>query len=159
MDLGPLPGFSLVNQNGDRISGATLKGTPWVANVIFTTCPSVCPLLTSQMSNLERRTRGTALNFVSVSVDPETDTPEVLRQYAQTHDVNLSRWHFLTGPLPVVRNMIEGGLKLRLGERIDSGDITHGSHFVLIDAEGHHRGFFRTDAAGMAELESAIDNL
>lgn len=158
-DLGPLPAFALTNQEGQAVSNADLEETPWVANVIFTTCPSVCPLLTSQMANLERRTRGTALTFVSVSVDPETDTPEVLRQYAQSHDANLSRWHFLTGETLAVQNFIEGGLKLRMGERIDSGDITHGSHFVLIDGSGHHRGFFRTDTGGMNALEAAINAL
>lgn len=90
--LTQVPNFSLTRESGETFSSAeSLRGHVWIANFIFTTCPSICPTLTSQMGNLERRTRGSDVRFVSFSVDPETDTPEVLSRYARAHDANLER--------------------------------------------------------------------
>lgn len=150
--LTEVPNFSLTRESGEAFSSAeSLRGHVWVANFIFTTCPSVCPTLTSQMGNLERRTRGTDVRFVSFSVDPTTDTPEVLLRYARGHDANLERWAFLTGDASEMRAVIEEGLRMRMGERAD-GDILHGAHFVLVDATGHVRGFYRNEGPEQERL-------
>ena len=152
--LTEVPDFQLTRESGEAFGSAELRGKPWIANFIFTTCPSVCPMLTSQMGNLERRTRELDVNFVSFSVDPETDTPEVLARYAQSHDANLERWAFLTGNNAEMREVIEQGLRMRMGERSDdNSDILHGSHFVLVDREGHIRGFYRNEGPELERLE------
>lgn len=152
--LTEVPNFTLTRESGEAFSSASsLRGHVWIANFIFTTCPSICPTLTSQMGNLERRTRGADIRFVSFSVDPETDTPEVLARYARSHDANLERWAFLTGDAPQMRAVIEEGLRMRMGERADDGDILHGGHFVLVDASGHVRGFYRNEGSEQERLE------
>lgn len=152
--LTEVPDFTLTRESGESFSSAqSLRGHVWIANFVFTTCPSICPTLTSQMGNLERRTRGADIRFVSFSVDPDTDTPEVLMRYARTHDANLERWAFLTGEAPHMRAVIEEGLRMRMGERADDGDILHGGHFVLVDASGHVRGFYRNEGSEQERLE------
>lgn len=156
--LTEVPAFEVTRDNGDSFGTPDLQGRVWVANFIFTTCPSICPLLTSQMGNLERRTRDIDVQFVSFSVDPENDTPEVLREYANTHDANLERWAFLTGDTDTMRSTIEGGLRMRMGERQD-GDIMHGGHFVLVDGTGHIRGFYRNEGPDIERLERHMRQL
>jgi protein SCO1/2 len=157
--LTEVPNFTLTRESGAAFSSAeSLRGHVWIANFIFTTCPSICPTLTSQMGNLERRTRGSDIRFVSFSVDPETDTPEVLTRYARTYDANLERWTFLTGDASEMRTVIEEGLRMRMGERAD-GDILHGGHFVLVDASGHVRGFYRNEGPEQERLEQEARRL
>ncbi len=152
--------FSLVRENGEAYGLEQLRGHVWIANFIFTTCPSVCPMLTSQMGNVERHTRDVDVRFVSFSVDPAVDTPEVLSRYAGLHDANLSRWAFLTGEVAAVRQVIEERLRMRMGERDESsGDIPHGTHFVLVDPTGRIRGFYRTEGPDLERLERDIRRL
>ncbi len=110
-------------------------------------------MITTQMANLQRRIDDERFRLVSFSVDPERDTPDVLRRYATTYGADLERWVFLTGDRDAMRRVIVNGLKMRMGERTASGDITHGTHLVLVDAEGGIRGFYRTDGEGLEHLE------
>ncbi|MEM9864650.1 MAG: SCO family protein [Myxococcota bacterium] len=154
-----VPDFALERQDGESFGSANLRGRPWVANFIFTTCPSICPTLTSQMANLERRTREVNAQFVSFSVDPENDRPEVLRAYAASHDANLDRWAFLTGDTDAMRSVIEEGMRMRMGDRAADGDILHGGHFVLVDGQNRIRGFYRNDGAELERLEADLRRL
>ncbi len=154
--------FRLVDQTGAPFGSEELAGRVWVANFVFTTCPSVCPMLTQQMANLDRRLQARDLDvrLVSFSVDPENDTPEVLRAYAARHGADATRWRFLTGPREAVKAAVEGGLRMRMGEReAPGGDIAHGMHFVLVDGQGRLRGFYRSDGDGMADLERDVATL
>ncbi|MEO0326562.1 MAG: SCO family protein, partial [Myxococcota bacterium] len=160
--LQPVADFRLLDQRGEAFGSAELAGHVWVANFVFTTCPSVCPMLTQQMANLDRRFQADALEvrLVSFSVDPGHDTPEVLAAYAARHGADATRWRFLTGPPDEVKAAIEGGLRMRMGEReAPGGDIPHGMHFVLVDAEGRLRGFYRSDGDGLAKLERDVGTL
>ena len=154
-EIAEVPPFELISQDGLPFGTAQLQGRVWVANFVFTTCPSVCPMLTTQMGNLQRRVDDEVL-LVSFSVDPERDTPEVLRRYREAHDAD---WTFLTGRPDEVRRVITEGLKMGMGERDADGDITHAMHFVLVDREGKIRGFYRTDADSQQALEQAIRDL
>jgi len=151
--LAEVPVFTLVDQDGEGYGAEDLRGKPWIASFIFTRCPSVCPMLTSTVRNLQGRLEGVDIRFVSFSVDPENDTPEVLRRYADSHGADLSTWHFLTGSSEALRETIEEGLRVSMGVR-EGRDITHGTHLVLVDAEMHVRGYYRTDAAGLERLET-----
>lgn len=158
--LGELPAFSLVDQEGRPVGPEVLRGEPFVANFIFTRCVSACPLLTSQMQNLQKRLGADAerVKMVSISVDPEHDTPDVLKAYAEERGAT-RRWLYLTGELDEIKRAVEKGFRVRMGERVplgDAFDILHATHFVLVDGELRIRGYFRNDAEGLEELEQAV---
>jgi SCO1/SenC len=94
--LGSVPAFRLVDQTGAVFGPERLAGRVWVANFIFTRCPSICPEMTGRLVRLQPRL-GEAVELVSVSVDPDYDTPEQMRAFAERHRANSPRWHFLTG--------------------------------------------------------------
>jgi protein SCO1/2 len=135
-----------------------------VVDFIFTTCPDVCPLLTQQLASLRKQLdAGGRVNYVSFSVDPEHDTPAKLREFAKQHGADQSDWYFLTGPLDTVREVVTRGFKQAMQlEPEQPGkprNVLHGSHFVLVDRAGTIRGFFRSDAEGMASLRAATQRL
>src|SRR3989441_8540501 len=93
---GTVPGFQLTNQNGQPFGSAQLSGKIWIADFIYTTCPGPCPMISSRMSELQKPLEKTDVHLVSFSVDPEKDTPEVLRGYAEMLRAEPKRWDFLT---------------------------------------------------------------
>jgi protein SCO1/2 len=165
-DFGRVPAFSLTDQRGRVVTPRDYAGKVWVASFVFTRCPSVCPLLTAKMASLQKRLGSRPnLRFVSISVDPEHDTPQVLAQYAQKFGADPERWRFLTGPLADIERTVVKGFKIHMGQATPHAtdptlvEIMHGEHFVLVDAQGTIRGYFPTDQAGLAELEQAVDDL
>jgi protein SCO1 len=153
-----IPDFTYTDQHGEAYGTAQLRGKVWAADFIFTRCPSICPLLTEKMRDIQHRSRqlGDGFHMVSFSVDPEYDTPQVLAEYARTHKVSQTRWTFLTGPFDQLRKTVEGGLKISMGrdkpdEPIPS--LTHGTHFVLVDQQMRIRGFYDSESdARMSDL-------
>lgn len=152
----PLPAFELTTADSKPFSRETLLGRVWVANFIFTTCPTVCPKLTKRMGEIQAQTRdlGEALQLVSFTVDPENDTPEVLARYARENGAT-SRWTFVTGPLDRIEAAVMKGFKIAMG-KADSGGglmtIFHGEKLVLVDAKGAIRGYYSADDDGLALL-------
>lgn len=147
-----VPAFALVDQHGRGFSSESLRGHVWVANFIFTRCPTVCPLFTERMRQLELGTHALAprLQLVSFSVDPEYDTPARLLDYAKAHRAQQGHWHFLTGAQEDVRRVVVDGLKEgmdRVEEGADLRGVAHGSHFVLVDPAMRVRGYYAFDAA------------
>jgi protein SCO1/2 len=146
--LSELPAFSFTDQDRQTFGSEQLGGTPWVANFVFTSCPTVCPTFTAGMRRLKARmasTRG-QLNWVSISVDPETDTPSVLKEYAVLHGADSPDWRFLTGPGEEIRSIVVEGFKTALAPDPDQvGNILHGSHFVLVDRQLRLRGYYGAD--------------
>ncbi|MBX3246929.1 MAG: SCO family protein [Myxococcales bacterium] len=158
--LAPVPDFRLVNQAGEPFGLAELRGEVWIASFMFTTCPTVCPMLTTKMGNLQRRLADRdGVRFVSFTVDPERDTPEVLTRYAERHGADQRTWTFLTGDPDAVRRAVVDGMRVAMGERQADGDILHGTHFVLVDAEGRIRGYYRSEQEGMDALARDVDRL
>ncbi len=164
--LGTAPEFSFRDQEGRPVRRDDLRGAPWVADFVFTRCPSACPMLTAQMQNLQRRLGDDAdrVTMVSFSVDPEHDTPEVLRRYAAGYGIE-GRWLFLTGEVDAMRRAIEAGFRVRMGDRVEvqgaegAYDIMHGQHFVLLDGENRIRGYYASDAEGLERLEKDVRRL
>jgi protein SCO1/2 len=159
-ELHTLPAFSAQDQAGRPFLLSDLDETVWIANFVFTDCPSVCPMLTTQMANLQSRLAESAprLRYVSISVDPVRDTPAVLAAYAARHSADLTRWRFLTlGDHAATTRLLMTGFRVRMGDRETQPgggyDIMHASHFVLVDGEQRVRGYYRTDAEGLANLE------
>ena len=149
-DLGTLPAFTFTRQDGQPFGLQQLQGRPFVANFIFTRCPTVCPLFTQKMAALQRGT-DPGLALVSFSVDPKYDTPERLAAYARKYGADEARWSFLTGDYAQLKDTIVGGFKVSMGrETADENDVMgifHGTHFVLVDAAGHIRGYYESNDA------------
>ena len=148
--LAELPPFELINERGERFGSADLRGKAWVANFIFTRCPTVCPVLTRKMASLQpiAKEAGSALHLVSFSVDPEFDRPDVLRAYAAKVGADPARWTFLTGDAAAVRATVLEGFKVSIGRRGSPEDVAgifHGTHFVLVDGEGRVRGYYASE--------------
>jgi protein SCO1/2 len=153
---GPLPIYGkieklqLVDQEGKAFTSANLKDSVHVVNFIFTSCPSVCPTLTRQMKQIQERSEklSPVIKLVSISVDPENDTPKRLKEYAKHYGADLTRWSFLTGPLPAVKETVikefMTGMEKSTGKKEPPGeltDISHGAHFALLDRRGQIRAF------------------
>jgi protein SCO1/2 len=157
--LGNVPAFVLTDETGKRFdSAAQLAGQVWIANFIFTRCPDICPAFTAKMAIVQERTARlapAAPHLVSFSVDPTHDTPEVLAAYAGQHGARAERWSFLTGAFAQVRAAVEDSLKVHMEQNgtAASGlpNISHGSHFVLIDASMRIRGYYDMNDADAVE--------
>jgi protein SCO1 len=156
--LSTLPAFSLRDQNGAAVTREKLQGTIWVANFMFTSCPDVCPILTAKMAGVRSRLVGdrVPVRIVSFSVDPVTDTPAVLKQYAKERSADFDDWRFLTGPLDQVKHVIVEGFKQGVQPQPSVAGqpqaILHGSHFVLIDRDLYIRGYYSSDEDGLLRL-------
>lgn len=146
-----LPSFTLTDQMGEPFGSADLEGKIWVANFIFTSCPTLCPQLTSTMQKVKHRLRGMgrAVHLVSFSVDPERDTPEKLLEYSARYGANPSQWSFLTGTMEAVSDAVVKGFKMPIDGPDDPEegsvfDITHGTRFVIVDPQNRVRGYYET---------------
>lgn len=140
------PQFALIDQDAKPFSNEQLRGKVWVADFVFTQCNSLCPLMTQNMANFQKKTVGSGVQMVSFSVDPENDRPPVLKEYAAKNGADESRWHFLTGTRAQTWAVSEG-MKLAVGPD-DGKQVFHSSHFLLIDADGHARGVYDSNDAG-----------
>lgn len=155
--LGALEDFELDSATGQLVDLEKMAGKVWVADFIFTSCAGVCPVMTGAMAGLQRSFEGDErVQFVSVTVDPETDTPEVLNKYAERYEADNEQWHFLTGDLDDIHALATQNFKVG---SLDE-PINHSSRFILVDATGFIRGYYiGTDPEDVAELEIAIRQL
>jgi len=156
-----VPPFQLVNQNGQLFGSAQLNGKIWIADFIFTSCRGPCPLISTRMSELQKPLEKTDVHLVSFSVDPETDTPEVLRGYAEKLHAEPKRWDFLTGPKPTIYKLSHDGFKLAISDGSDAEGIpVHSTRMVLVDRHGQIRGYYEgTEADAMTKLLADTNHL
>ena len=159
------PTFSLTDQDAKAFGSEDLRGKTWVAAFIFTHCPGVCPQMTMKMSALQRAVPDRDVHLVSFSVDPERDTPAVLKEYARSFDADAARWHFLTGEKAKVFD-VASGMKLTAAPAgVFGPDIVHAEKLLLIDGEGRVRGAYDSkdeqemkqlaaDAAALADRQA-----
>lgn len=140
-DLGPAPSFVLTAQNGQPFDSKSLVGHVWVADFVYTTCTGPCPMMSSQMRQIQNSTAAemSDVKLVSFTVDPAHDTPEVLAAYARHFKQDPDRWYFLTGDQARLNDV---GLGFKLNS-VD-GSMTHSTRFALVDRNGHIRGFYLT---------------
>jgi protein SCO1/2 len=136
------PNFQFTAQDGSTVTKDDLKGRVWVANFIFTRCLGPCPIMTSRMAELNQRlgTKAGDVNLVSFSVDPEYDSPEVLKAYGEKVGARAERWKFLTGPKAQMDETIVKGFLQPLAKD-QEGMPVHSTRFVLVDKDGWIRGF------------------
>ncbi len=134
-----VPDFELTESRGTPVTLSTLKGRIWVANLMFATCNGVCLRLGEQMKSLDSQLGPRDdISLVSISVNPEADTPENLRTYAEGLKAS-ARWIFLTGSRSEITKLATGGFALSAGT---AEVLTHSDKLVLIDREGVVRGYF-----------------
>ena len=158
---GTVPSFQLVNQNGQAFGSAQLVGKIWIADFIYTTCPGPCPMISSRMSELQKPLEKTDVHLVSFSVDPEKDTPEVLRGYAEKLQAEPARWDFLTGPKSTIYKLSHDGFKLAVSDGSDAEGIpVHSTRMVLVDRHGQIRGYYdAAEADAMTKLVADTNHL
>lgn len=138
-----VPNFELVNQEARPFGSAQLAGKIWIADFIFTSCPGPCPIISSRMSELQKPLEKSDVHLVSFTVDPEKDTPEVLRVYAGKLKAQPKRWDFLTGSRPGIYSLARDGFKLSAFESGDEPGLpVHDTRFVLVDRRGTIRGYY-----------------
>lgn len=137
--LGSVSEFTLTDSNANTFQSKSLHGSVWVANFFFTSCRGICPTIMGEMEKVQRHFTGNdGINFVSVTVDPATDTPAVLATYKSNFSTADEGWHFLTGPAETVRAVSETAFKLAAGKQ----PAAHSRRVVLIDRHGEIRGFY-----------------
>jgi len=137
--LGQVDGFILNDSNGEPFSSDRLKGKVWIADFIFTTCSGICPIMSKHMASLNRSFKLTnGIEFVSISVNPEHDTPDVLRKYIEKLGIETEKWHFLTGSREDIKDLTLNSFKLGSIEE----PIFHSAYFPLVDRNGYIRGYY-----------------
>lgn len=142
-----IPDFSFPNQFGDTITQADYAGNVYVANFVFTTCPTICPVMTYQMRRIQQKFEGFPnFKILSHSVNPEYDTPEVLLKYANKMEADLTNWNFVTGSKHSIYTIANSYLVSAMEDSVAPGGFLHSELFVLVDKEGRIRA--RTDDQG-----------
>ena len=158
---GTLPTWQLTDQAGRPFGSAQLHGHAFVANFMFTSCPTICPTLTRHMARVQQRTAslGDRLHLVSISVDPAVDTPQRLSEYGHRYGFDPRRWHFVTGEAEALQTIAADGFRVALGqapppgqERPHDFNILHSANLMLVDGEGRIRGVYRADDESLSEL-------
>lgn len=137
-----MPAFSFRDQNDRPTTAGELRGHVVIADFVFTTCTSICPLITAKMALLQRRLTNEKLRFVSFSVDPARDSPEVLKKYADEWRPGESRWVLLSTTPPELEKLAAG---MFVAVEPGKDDIAHSNLFFLVDARGGVRGIYESD--------------
>jgi protein SCO1/2 len=137
-ELGSVGTFRFTDSSGAAFGDGDVSGKLWIANLFFSTCGSICPPLMHGLAEVGNDSSLPPFEMVSVTVDPETDTPEVLTTYAASLGADTGRWHFLTGVPDTIKTFsVEG---LRIGTH--DNPLNHSSYVVLVDGAGSIRGFY-----------------
>jgi len=148
--------FQLTAQNGEEfLSDAHLKGKVWLADFIFTTCTGPCPRMSARMKRLQQEFAELPdVRLVSFTVDPETDTPEVLAEYGQRFGAEEGRWYLLTGDSATLHRV--NRKDFMLGDVV-KGETDHSTRFALVDRTGMVRGYYMSgDSDAMDRLSADV---
>lgn len=158
-----VPDWHLIDQNGQPFGQKDLKGKVVVADFFFTSCPSICPMLTTAMKEVYERFRHRQdVYFLSITVDPDIDTPKVLKLYMEKNDIDYDNWRALTGTKAEIYDLIVNKLHVHVGDKKEIEgkegmyDISHMAQLALFDQKGDLRGLFRTDSVELSALVRAV---
>ena len=141
VEIGSAPKFELINQNNAKISNKNYKGKVYVVEFFFSTCPSICPIMNRNMVSIQNEFFGNPnFGIASITINPENDTPEVLKKHAQDIGANSVNWHFLTGDKDYIYSIANKGFNIFAGENSKAnGGFEHSGLFALIDKNGKIR--------------------
>ena len=139
-----VPEFKFVNQDKATVTNKTFKGKIYIADFIFLRCPTICPVMNLQMKRVyDAFKEDEQVLFVSHTLDPENDSVEVLKVYADKLGVDSKKWHFLHGDKKEIYDLAEKGYFAQAYEDMDApGGFAHSGGFVLVDEKGHLRGVY-----------------
>ncbi|MEX2484127.1 MAG: SCO family protein [Brumimicrobium sp.] len=155
--------FSLVNQNGEKITLEDVKGKVFVAEYFFTTCGTICPKMTAQMTRVQKKFIGNKnVKLLSFTVDPATDSVEVMKKYAEKHNAIDGQWHFITGEKDALYGLARNSFfVLKPAEAANLGDagsdFIHTNNFVLVDQELRIRGYY--DGTSISEVNELMEDI
>lgn len=154
--------FESTDQDGDTFTSEDMEGEWWVADMVFTNCTTVCLTMTPNMSSLQDKVAeedDVDAEFASFSVDPDYDTPEVLKEYAEEYDADESNWHFLTGyDFDTIKEISVKSFKQLLEEPPEGDDqVMHGTKFFLIDPDGEVVKFY--DGMKANSIDEILEDL
>jgi protein SCO1/2 len=154
-----IPFFQFKNQDGKIITSTDLKGKVWIADFFFTSCPTICPTMTAQLKRLAVKTKDleNEIQFMSISIDPKTDQPSILRKYISKNGITASNWVFLTGDENKTHELGVNYFQVFANKDIESaGGYAHSPAFVLVDKDGYVRGVYvgtQTDQVDLLEKD------
>jgi protein SCO1/2 len=154
-----IPDFSFTNQNGQTFTQEGVEGKVYVCDYFFTTCPSICPIMTKQMDRIyDAWEDNPDVMILSHTVDPETDTPAQLKEYASKYNPDPSKWFFLTGEKEDLYTLARKGYLLDAAESFGGEeDFIHTQNFALIDKNRRIRGFY--DGTDEKEVDQLITDI
>jgi cytochrome oxidase Cu insertion factor (SCO1/SenC/PrrC family) len=158
--IGNIADFALTNQDNQSVTLASLRGKVWIADIIFTRCAGPCPRMTQQMKSLQDELSASEAKLVTLTTDPEFDTPPVFQKYGTHAGADFRHWQFLTGDKKEVFALAIGSLKLtalpvKPGEQLNVADLfVHSTIFVVVDKQARLRGVFETGGDGVDWNES-----
>ncbi len=139
--IGPAPQFELTNQEGEKISNKDYEGKVYVLEFFFSTCPTICPRMNQNMLTIQNKfIKEANFGIASITINPENDTPQVLKEHAQKLGVTSANWHFLTGDKEYIMKLANKGFNIYAGENSKvNGGFEHSGLFALIDKKGNIR--------------------
>ena len=139
--IGKVPDFKLVDQNNQTIDNQAMKGKVYVVEFFFSTCPTICPKMNKNMLTIEQKFLSEPnFGIVSISINPENDTSEVLKKHAELLGVSSKNWHFLTGNQDYILNLSTKGFNLYANKNPNiAGGFEHSGLFALVDKNGSIR--------------------
>lgn len=148
VEIGPVPKFELTDQNNKKISNKDYEGKVYVLEFFFSTCPSICPIMNKNLIGIQNNFFGNPnFGIASISINPENDTPEVLKAHAKQLGITSAKWHFLTGDKAYIMDLSNKGFNIYAGQNEKvAGGFEHSGLFALIDKNGIIR--CRKDAQG-----------
>lgn len=141
LTIGPAPKFDLLNQNNQKITNKDFEGKVYVLEFFFSTCPTICPKMNLNMLAIQNKFFGNPnFGIVSITINPEHDTAEVLRKHAEKLGVKSTNWQFLTGEKTKIFELANKGFNVYVGENAKAnGGFEHSGLFALIDKKGNIR--------------------
>ena len=158
-----IPAFSYINQDSTLVTSKSMKGKVWVADFFFSTCPTICPTMTTQMKRLQAMTKDLEddLQFISCSINPRHDQPSILRRYIKHHGIEANNWQFLTGDEKATHELgVKSFLVHVASDEEAEGGYAHSPAFTLVDKEGIVRGvYIGTDTKDVDRLEKDLRKL
>ena len=151
---GEMPFFGMLTQDGQSFGNPQMKGKYWVADFIFTRCQNQCPMMSTKFRALQT-VLPADVGLASFSVDPEHDTPDVLKSYAGQYNAREAKWFFLTGSKEAIEQVVDA---LHLGRSDDPG--MHSLRFVLLDKQLRVRGYYDSeDTESLGKMKADIESL
>lgn len=158
-----IPYFYFLNDDSVLVKSTDMEGKIWVADFFFTTCPTICPTMTKNMQKLNAATKDLhdELQFISISINPQHDTPSILKRYREHYKATASNWQFFTGKEAETHQLGIENFQIFAGRDEESeGGYAHSGAFTLVDKEGYVRGvYLGTDDKQVIQLEKDIRKL